>query len=76
MSWNYRIVKYGESGAGFGLHEVFYDKNGKPEMMSMEPAGFVCMPDEDPKKSIVVAISMALAAAKEHPVLDEDDIRS
>ena len=26
MSWNYRIIQYAD-GDGFGLHEVYYDRN-------------------------------------------------
>lgn len=28
MTWNYRIVRYKER-SGFGLHEIYYDDDGK-----------------------------------------------
>ena len=39
-NWNFRIVKYAD-GSGYGLHEVYYDKNGNAVSMTEEPASFV-----------------------------------
>lgn len=38
MSWNYRIVWQTVDGEPiYGLHEVFYDADGKPSSWSVEP---------------------------------------
>jgi len=63
MSWNYRIVEY-EHGAGFGLHEVYYDDDGEPDAMSQHPAGFV----GETVDELNEALTMAKRAA-ERPVL-------
>jgi len=39
MAWNYRVVEYTD-GSGFGLHEVYYDKDGTPTRMTKRPCGF------------------------------------
>lgn len=33
--WNYRVVKKGEL---YGIHEVHYNSDGKPELISENPA--------------------------------------
>ena len=47
MSWNYRIVKYLDD-KGFGLHEVYYDKDGEPWGMTKWPVTFACDLEEGP----------------------------
>jgi len=40
MAWNYRVVKHishPEHGDEYAIFEVYYDKRGKPEMMSFDP---------------------------------------
>lgn len=48
MSWNYRILKHVDDAGIFkshypngiiwyGIHEVYYDKNGEPELCSSDP---------------------------------------
>lgn len=42
--WDYRVVRKKEDNGSmtFGIHEVFYDKHGKPQFCSnrsMEPTG-------------------------------------
>jgi hypothetical protein len=38
MSWNYRITKHTDKGEEwYGIHEVYYDKDDKPEMISENP---------------------------------------
>ena len=39
MTWNYRIVH--RLDGSFGLHEVYYDAEGRPNGMTENPAGFV-----------------------------------
>lgn len=67
--WNYRIVKY-KDGSGFGLHEVFYDKDGEPWAMTENPASFVCDNDEGPN-GINQSLSRARVDALKRPVFDE-----
>jgi len=38
MSWNYRVMRQmTEDGYWYGIHEVYYDKDGKPEKHSSNP---------------------------------------
>lgn len=39
MSWNYRVLKHEEVGADvyYGIHEVYYDSDGKPARYSAKP---------------------------------------
>ena len=38
MSWNYRITKHEDKGEEwYGIHEVYYDKDGDPDMISENP---------------------------------------
>jgi hypothetical protein len=44
MTWNYRVVKHTDSEGitHFGIHEVYYDKDGRPSMYTesaMAPYG-------------------------------------
>ncbi len=46
MTWNYRVVRktetgYDKLGEYYGIHEVYYDDDGKPEMVTVEPVGIV-----------------------------------
>lgn len=68
MSWNYRIVHY-KDNQGFGLHEVFYDSDGRPWSMTAEPVGFACDEDEGPE-GVRDDLIMALRDA-EKPVFEE-----
>ena len=37
-TWNYRVVKTATDGETiFGIHEVYYDDDDKPQMYSTEP---------------------------------------
>ena len=71
MSWNYRVVRYRDK-SGFGLHEVFYDKDGQPWSMTERPTGFTADLDEGPK-GICESLLMARVDARKRPVLDEPD---
>ena len=67
MSWNYRIVRYRNRKAGYGLHEVYYDDDGKPWAMTQEPASVAAMtPDE-----IRGDLMLMQADARKRPILDE-----
>lgn len=68
MSWNYRVVRY-PNNEGFGLHEVYYDKEGQPWGMTEEPARFVCSADEGPG-GVKGSLLMARVDAIKRPTLD------
>jgi len=71
MSWNYRIVRYAD-GTGYGLHEVHYDKKGKPESMTEEPASFVTDEDEgNPISGILKQLAIAQTDISGQPIFDE-----
>ena len=38
MNWDYRIIRYAD-GAGYGLHEVYYDDDGEIDMMTEDAVG-------------------------------------
>lgn len=68
--WNYRIVRYADRSAGYGLHEVHYDDNGKEVSMTFLGARFYADPEEGPT-AIFEMLQRALADAQGKPVLDE-----
>lgn len=38
MSWNYRVIRHVKNNEEFyHVHEVYYDDNGTPTMVSTEP---------------------------------------
>lgn len=48
MAWNYRVVRVGSGDeAQYGLHEVYYDEEGRPEKRTVEPADVVAESLED-----------------------------
>ena len=69
-AWNYRIVKktyYGEPL--FGIHEVYYSEDGKPEMVTVDPVG----PAGDTFEELLSDVEFMVAALTK-PVLDYEDI--
>lgn len=49
MSWNHRVVKrtekvphLGEPVISYGIHEVYYDKDGKITGLTQEPVRIMC----------------------------------
>ena len=68
MTWNYRIVKSKEGW--FGLHEVFYNKNGEAWGATVEPISFSSY---DKPSDIISSMSMALADILAKPVLEEPE---
>lgn len=62
--WNYRIIDF---GTHLALHEVHYADGGAPRAYTAEPASFVADPGE--ASDIAGALAMALADAKDRPVL-------
>jgi hypothetical protein len=38
MSWNYRVIRYPETeDSAFAIHEVYYDKEGRPTSWAENP---------------------------------------
>lgn len=50
--WNYRLVQY-HDGSGYGVHEVYYDKDGKEVSMTAEPVSLVAETAEEICASIL-----------------------
>ena len=71
MSWNYRIVRYRDN-KGFGLHEVYYDKDGEPWGMTEDAARFICDAEEGPG-GITGSLMMARTDVRKRPMLDVPD---
>ena len=71
MSWNYRIVKYRDN-SGFGIHEVYYDDEGKPWGMTSDPGDFCCGLEEG-KEGIVSSLCHAMIDVLRTPVLIEPE---
>ncbi len=71
MTWNYRIVKY-KDGSGYGLHEVYYNKDGEVHSMTTEPASFACGDDEG-VGGVMNSLRMAYQDATTRPILDEPE---
>ena len=75
-TWNYRIVRHHYPSPGWlAIHEVFYDDAGAPTAMTADPVDFCCDEEEGPE-GLVQSLELALADAKNRPVLDENDIGS
>ena len=63
MSWNYRVIKHAEQQ--FSIHEVYYDEEGKPHSMTVDPVSAFGETLEELKDDLLL-ISVALTK----PVLD------
>jgi len=61
MAWNYRIVKYRDTGE-YGLHEVYYNEAGEAWSMTEEPVGFCGESEDEVIESLQCALWAALAA--------------
>lgn len=72
MSWNYRIVRY-RDGSGFGLHEVYYDKDGEPWSMTENAVSFRCDTDEGPA-GIKQSLLTARVDSIKRPIFDEPEV--
>lgn len=67
--WNYRLVKYYHKAAGYAIHEVYYDDDGKPTGMTVNPCSFV----GDTPEETVDALTMALKDAQERDIFEEPE---
>lgn len=80
VTWNYRIIFHdadNKNDAWYGLHEVYYDKNGEVEGWTENEVGFICNEYEG-AGGILKSLEMAMADAIKRPVLvvrDEDTER-
>jgi len=70
MTWNYRVVKKTYTGDTlFGIHEVYYDDDGKPEMVTVDPVGIVGDDMNELRREYVYYLRALL-----RPVLDYEEI--
>lgn len=70
MTWNYRVVrKQTADGEYYGIHEVYYDSDGNPEMVTVEPVA----PCGDTLQELVDDMRYYIIAVS-RPVLDYEDI--
>ena len=72
MTWNYRIVKYSKRKNAedwYGIHEVYYDNDGNPMGMTVEPVSF----GGETSEGVIEALEMALKDAKEHSIFEEPE---
>ena len=66
MSWNYRVMRHEmDEGYWYGIHEVFYDEDGRPQRHSVDPQPVVG-DDPDVLPDIIDRFKLAL----QKPVLE------
>jgi hypothetical protein len=67
MTWNYRVLSYKDTAEPdcCGIHEVFYDEDGKPDSCTLEAVGVVGDSFEDLRK-----VYLMMAEAFAAPVLE------
>jgi len=70
MTWNHRVVrKRYEAEVLLGIHEVFYDDEGVPDMVTVDPVS-VC---GETLKELEETLDWMLKALGQ-PILEYDDI--
>ena len=74
MTWNYRVVRKTNTGYDmldeyYGIHEVYYDDDGNPEMVTVDPVGIVGDSLLELRQEYVYYLRALL-----RPVLDYEDI--
>ena len=70
MTWNYRVVKKTYMGDTlFGIHEVYYDDDGNPDMVTVQPVGIVGDDIHELRREYVYYLRALL-----RPALDYDEI--
>ena len=70
MTWNHRVVrKHYEAETMLGIHEVFYDAEGAPDMVAVNPVE-VC---GETLEELAETLNWMLKALGE-PILEYDDI--
>lgn len=70
--WNYRIVRHRlKKITWYGLHEVWYKKNGKIDLWAPAPAAA----GDDPKDLVAyMALLLRAATRSDSPILDQKDM--
>jgi hypothetical protein len=70
MFWNYRIIKriHDDGTELFAIHEVYYNDDGKPELVTEDP----CEPQGETLAELKEDFEW-YQKALEHPVLNYDD---
>lgn len=70
MTWNYRVILIDDT---LGIHEVYYDSEGKPEFYTESPTPIRVFSDEgiDSLKWSINNMSKAL----DKPILTEQDFK-
>ena len=69
MTWNYRVVKSVNAGeTTYGIHEVYYDDNGKPVSCTVDP-----MAPMGEKLVEVYSDMQYMLKAFDYPTLTEED---
>jgi hypothetical protein len=72
MTWNYRVLRHPDGH--LALHEVYYDKTGKPVNYTVNPVSFAVDEDEG-LHGLTAFLELALRDAKERPILDVSEFR-
>ena len=69
MSWNYRVMKHklNESESFYGIHEVYYNRNGKPDGWSKDSI----TPERESPQELKEDLEMMIKAF-DKPVLNYD----
>jgi len=67
MPWNHRVLRHPDGH--LALHEVYYDKAGKPINYTANPIHFAVDEDEG-LPGLISSLELALRDAKERPILD------
>ena len=71
--WNHRVMKTGPDKYGeyyYAIHEVYYDKKGRPDAATLEPITV----GSDTLEGLIEVLNWMLAGAKQ-PVLTDDDFK-
>jgi len=69
MTWNHRVIrrKYENGEEYFAIHEVYYNKDGKPNMVTTLPITIV----EESVDDLAITIDL-IRKCLDKPVLDYD----
>ena len=76
MSWNYRVVRRWLKDSGeyqLGVHEAYYDKNGRVRAISEEPEPMVVF-GKEAKIEQLQEMRMMMFKAIQQPILDYDKV--
>lgn len=73
MTWNHRVLKHvqklnGKTYTHYAIHEVYYDKKGKPNMCSLSPD-----PIQSEEKQDLKDAYLMMASAFGKPILNYSD---